>query len=386
MIKKKIISVLLAISMIASMSMTVFAEGGDSDEILPPMGSGIVTTPDSPSEVPVELTQDATIFSVTVPTYLPVDVDSTGAVMVSVHNKIINNSFGPVEIKSVEVQPLNDWSILNINHNFKGLKVGSKQFGFQLNGTDVETDGSCNASFPIIDGKSEISFTYNAKIAPQNTTIIHESIANVVFTMGWYSEGSTVKKPMFTMVHRPSNTITTVTDDFNITFEDVLYYDEEYIDIIHSLGYNSNLYNSNEYYSKIETVKLINHDFLSIDTGEMGIISVNQDLLGKTLGELGNYSVMVDWPEGRDLIKTEAAFSIQSYIVNGDEIAVPAVSYTWYYADGRIEGQSVPPRKLWFLNENTKTFTLGTIDTVITANMVFYVDGDNVLWDIAIGN
>ena len=173
--KNKLISGLLLCSMVAS-SFAMPVYGG-------------VMTQEGAADVPVELTQNATTFSVTVPTSLPVNVDGTGTVTVSTNNKIVNNSFGPIEVKSVEVQPQNDWEIVDFDTNFKSLKVGSKQFGFKINDVEVELDGGCSATFPIVYGKSETSFTYDADIAPQTSEITREAIANVVFTVGWYSEG-----------------------------------------------------------------------------------------------------------------------------------------------------------------------------------------------------
>ena len=50
------------------------------------------------ANVPVKLTQETTQFSVTVPTSLPVDIDSGGKITVATDNKIINNIniFNPI--------------------------------------------------------------------------------------------------------------------------------------------------------------------------------------------------------------------------------------------------------------------------------------------------
>ena len=173
---KKIVSLFLSFSLILSLTTTAFATN--------------ITTNGGTQNVPVELTQDSTTFSVIVPTVLPVSVDGMGEVTVSTNNKIVNNSFGPVEVKSVKVDPQNDWELFAFTTDFKQLKVGSKSFGFQINGMNVNTNGNCLANFDIIEGNSEISFTYDAKIAPQNREVNRESIANVIFTVGWFTGGS----------------------------------------------------------------------------------------------------------------------------------------------------------------------------------------------------
>jgi len=162
--------------------------------LLSPMVSAAeITTAGGTNEVPVELTQEPTAFSVTVPTVLPVDISANGEVTVATDNKIINNSFGPIEVKGIEIVSLNDWVLQDFETDFKTKKVGIKEYGFQMNGENVATDGSCSAdSFEPILGKNEISFSYNANVASQNTTYNKEQIAQVVFTMGWLENTSLV--------------------------------------------------------------------------------------------------------------------------------------------------------------------------------------------------
>ena len=73
---KKIVSLFLSLSLIMSLTITSFA-------------SDIITNGGS-QNVPVELTQDLSTFSVTVPTVLPVNMNSEGVVTVSNNNRIIN--------------------------------------------------------------------------------------------------------------------------------------------------------------------------------------------------------------------------------------------------------------------------------------------------------
>jgi len=174
---KSITSIFLSLTLMASLSTAVFATD--------------ITTDGGSSSVPVELTQEVTTFSVTVPTVLPIEVDNKGEVTVATDNKIINNSYGMVEVKGVEVQSQNGWVLQNFNTDFKTKRVGIKEYGFQLNGENVAIDGSCSAdSFEPISGNDEISFSYNANIATQSTALEDIQIANVVFTMGWYLENS----------------------------------------------------------------------------------------------------------------------------------------------------------------------------------------------------
>lgn len=162
--------------------------------LLSPMVSATeITTAGGTNEVPMELTQEPTAFSVTVPTVLPVDISANGEVTVATDNKIINNSFGPIEVKGIEIVSLNDWVLQDFETDFKTKKVGIKEYGFQMNGENVATNGNCSAdSFEPILGKNEISFSYNANVASQNTAYDKEQIAQVVFTVGWLEDNSLV--------------------------------------------------------------------------------------------------------------------------------------------------------------------------------------------------
>lgn len=176
---KKIISSLLSLSLVLSL----FSSSALAADI---------STSGSSGDVPVELTQEATVFSVTVTTVLPVDVDAGGVVTVSTNNKIINNSWGPVEVKSVLVEPQNSWVLKDFNTDFTKSKVGAKEFGFQINGENVSADGSCSTdTFSQIDGGGELNFDYDAIIAAQNIALEDVQIANVVFVIGWNEVSTT---------------------------------------------------------------------------------------------------------------------------------------------------------------------------------------------------
>ena len=178
---RKFLYVFLALSMVFSLSTATFATD--------------ISTSGGSNEVPVELTQDASSFSVIVPTVLPVAVSASGEVTVSTNNRIINNSWGPVEVKAVFLESQNGWVLQDFETDFSQKKVGLKEYGFQLNSENVATDGSCSIdTFQVIDGGSELVFTYNANIATQSIALENEQIANVVFTMGW-SSGSSSSAP-----------------------------------------------------------------------------------------------------------------------------------------------------------------------------------------------
>lgn len=363
--KKKFVSGFLAMAMLVSMVTTSFAIG---------LPGHIYDSGDS-TEVPVELTVTPLSFSVTVPSVLPITVNGNGEVAVADKVKIVNNSQGKVEVKSLELTTSDGWSLNAMNSDFANMPVNSKVLGMSFNGKDA-TEGNLAATFAVINANSEQEFTYAAKLAPQSEEILGVNVASAVFTIGWHTENVIpTRKPMFTMVHRPSNTVTEVTSKFNVTLSDIYYYDEEYIDMFNQLGYVYNTFNGGEYFAQIDDRKPITETFINIEYGEQGLISIDRDMLGKTFGELSEYSMIVDWPEGNDLDKTKLDFNIST--------GIPTVSYIWYHSDGEVEDQSDNLRNIWILDNDTKTFTLATSETLLTENMILYIDGDQILWEAA---
>lgn len=144
------------------------------------------TIPGGQSSVDAILNAEASTFSVSVPTSLPVWVDSSGAVTVSTSAKIVNNSSGPVQVSGVEVIGKNTWSLASFDADLTTKKVGTKEVGFYLNGDTTDQQGlNFNQSnWAEISGGSEQALDYNANIAPQSEAL-KEQIAEVVFTIGW---------------------------------------------------------------------------------------------------------------------------------------------------------------------------------------------------------
>lgn len=145
-----------------------------------------ITTAGGTGTVPLVVSTEIPTFSVTVPTSLPVTVQSNGTVVVSNACKIVNNGPGVVEITNIQVNNSNGWNLVDFNTNFDSLENGIRYFGISLFGNNVQTNGTCNVStISQINGKSNINVGYNVKIAPQTQAISSSTIANVIFTVSW---------------------------------------------------------------------------------------------------------------------------------------------------------------------------------------------------------
>ncbi len=177
--KKKLLSSVLAMSMLASMSTTAVAS------FLPEIG--YIGTPNGSTEVPVELNVTPLTFSVSVPSALPITVNGDGEVTVATNTKIINNSQGKVEVKDLVVNAQGSWKLVPMTDDFAGKAVNTKEFGVSFNKADAATT-ELETTFAVINANSEQAFSYAANLAPQSEEILGEQIASAVFTIGWKTD------------------------------------------------------------------------------------------------------------------------------------------------------------------------------------------------------
>lgn len=166
---KKSVAFLLTLVMIFGCMSCVWAASGvlpepeRPDEEIDIDGLSI-TTSGGFATTPVELTQDALEFSVTVPTSIPIHVDSDGHVTMPDNITIINNTVAPIEIKNIAINGANGWTKTT---DTSGWQANDKKFVMTL---DYSDDQVTNWTFAV---------------APRTTAITDSHIANVVFTVGW---------------------------------------------------------------------------------------------------------------------------------------------------------------------------------------------------------
>ena len=146
-----------------------------------------ITTSGSGATSAVTLNVEASSFSVTVPTSLPVTVSADGSVTVATDAKIVNNSAGQVKVSNVEVSGKNGWTVIDYTNDLTSTAVNTRQIALSINGKTAVTEQSAMAgTFSVINGGSEQSFTYNANIPAQSSAITAGTeVASVIFTIGW---------------------------------------------------------------------------------------------------------------------------------------------------------------------------------------------------------
>lgn len=146
----------------------------------------------------------ATAMSVTVPTALPMAMSQTGDVTTADNCQIINNSYGAVRVKSVNITTANGWRLTSFGDKstLASEKVDSNKLGFALSiggGTQVMTDTSDESSQMLISSPiagcymsgigntsgNAVSVDYEAIVTPLSSAVTNANIANVVFVIEW---------------------------------------------------------------------------------------------------------------------------------------------------------------------------------------------------------
>ena len=124
------------------------------------------------------------VFSVSLPTSLPITMDSTHTIYTSTAY-ITNNSASPVEVTGIEVVESNGWRLCQYSTDFRTRPVGVKEFGMSIQGYNVSTSGYCDVSgFSVIAAGASEALIYDAVVAAQSD-VIQEVVASVVFTVTW---------------------------------------------------------------------------------------------------------------------------------------------------------------------------------------------------------
>lgn len=195
---------------------------------------------------------------------------------------------------------------------------------------------------------------------------------------------NTVAKPVFSMVHKPSNTETTPESTFPLVGYDV------YQGTGHSPNENGAMY---PFYAAdgyrvvvnglpFQVNEVINTDFDAEYHGEASIAQIDTNLLGVSAADLCEYTFNAKWPDGTT---TVIEFSIEPYqVAEGVVIDVPCMTYRYLSVSGAMSGWASGPNAIYLYDADTKIFTLATPEDTLQENMVLYIDCQDVLTNAAL--
>ena len=203
---KKIISLVLAVCLIASLAISASAmELPSGNTVGESGGTGTSSvTLSSTADGSIGGDPAATKMSVVVPTVLPVAVGTDGTVSTATDAKIINNSFGAVKVANISIEAAQGWSLAAFGDKatLAHEKVNANKFGFSLclgDGEKKMTDDK-NASkqtllTDAINGcfmsgvgdtsANSIGIAYDAIVTPVSEAVTNTAIASVLFIIAW---------------------------------------------------------------------------------------------------------------------------------------------------------------------------------------------------------
>ena len=198
---KKIISLVLAICMMASLA--IGASAANTVDTSGGTGTSSVTL-SSTADGSLGGDPAATKMSVTVPTVLPIAVGTDGSVATASDAKIVNNSFGAVKVNSVSIEAAQGWNLTAFGDKatLAKEKVDSNKFGFSIslgNGAAQVTDNKNASKQTLLDAAVEGCFTsgvgdtsansigiaYDAIVTPVSEAVTNTAIASVLFIIAW---------------------------------------------------------------------------------------------------------------------------------------------------------------------------------------------------------
>ena len=198
---KKIISLVLAICMMASLA--IGASAANTVDTSGGTGTSSVTL-SSTADGSLGGDPAATKMSVTVPTVLPIAVGTDGSVATASDAKIVNNSFGAVKVNSVSIEPAQGRNLTAFGDKatLAKEKVDSNKFGFSIslgNGAAQVTDNKNASKQTLLDAAVEgcfmsgvgdtsansIGIAYDAIVTPVSEAVTNTAIASVLFIIAW---------------------------------------------------------------------------------------------------------------------------------------------------------------------------------------------------------
>ena len=136
------------------------------------------------------------VFQVTVPTTLPLQISSDGSVTTADDIYITNYSNGAVIVSDIAIIGKNGWETVATSKKLSIMPMDVQEFSLIINGettTGADTITFDSSNWPAIAAANDsdtdrLRLEYSASIVPQSQPVIEE-IADVVFTIRWNETG-----------------------------------------------------------------------------------------------------------------------------------------------------------------------------------------------------
>lgn len=149
-----------------------------------------VTTPGGSADSEVTLTVGDTapkIFSVTVPSEIPINITKDGEIQVAKNLNIRNDSSDAVEVTAIKVTGKNDWSVVDYSDDFVSKPDNSKVLALSFRGDATDSSGNITLTPEnwAIAASQELDIRAEAKLSRQTNSSSKSNIATVNWSFNW---------------------------------------------------------------------------------------------------------------------------------------------------------------------------------------------------------
>lgn len=138
------------------------------------------TTVNQLHSVPVHLYAEAAIFSVTVPTMLPIYYQADGEYIIADDACISNNSSRAIGIKTIELEVAEGWSLIPYSET-----PDDGMFGMRINDIKSDAEGFLWNDFKVDKGET-LKLDYHVTIPEFENGFDCSEIACITFVVTWW--------------------------------------------------------------------------------------------------------------------------------------------------------------------------------------------------------
>ena len=128
------------------------------------------------------------VFSVTVPTSLPIYADEYGNITVATNAAIVNNGNSSVKVTNLGITQTGPFNIADFDEDFRYKYLDAFEFAMNINGSKTQSNGSINfdaSGFPAIPAGSSQLLNYSAKVTGTSTDMEDVHVTDVCLTLDW---------------------------------------------------------------------------------------------------------------------------------------------------------------------------------------------------------
>ena len=133
----------------------------------------------TPHRIPITAEIETPMFSVSVPTQLPIYVFADGTIAVAEDAKITNGSNKAIQVTDIEITPTDGWSLVSYDSN-----IDANEFAISIN-DKVSTDGAFEWANFKMEKETVLDLEYDIKL-PESDGMALTEVGGISFIVDWY--------------------------------------------------------------------------------------------------------------------------------------------------------------------------------------------------------